>query len=211
MVFLPQKIFLVRHAQSEANEGRYFAGWRDSPLTQLGVLQARALRKRLKHECIGKAFCSDLGRAKKTLELTGLDCATIFSSSLREKNYGELEGVKWSAALDEHHINPFLRAPGGESAADVQKRVWSFFEEKVFPSREKKVLVVSHHTPLVSFACRLLEMSLKNLRRLSLGNAGLCLLSREEGLWRIKLWNSLSYLGQKSDFPLIPEKDWRHW
>ena len=50
-------IFLVRHGEAESNVGEYFGGWLDVPLTPLGRRQAGALRKRLAHEKIGRAFC----------------------------------------------------------------------------------------------------------------------------------------------------------
>lgn len=192
-----KEIFLVRHAQSEANKEGYFAGWSDSPLTELGIKQAIQLRKRLAKEGIGEAFCSDLGRAIQTLELIGLKLPTTYSPLLREKNYGKLEGMKWSKKFEEHHLKPFLKAPGGESTQDVQKRVWTFFQEKVFTSKKEKVLVVSHHNALVSFACTLLKIPLKEWRRLRLGNASLSIFEKEEEIWRLKLWNSLSYLGKE--------------
>ena len=93
---MAKKIFLVRHGEAESNTGNFFGGWMDVPLTALGRQQAALLSKRLAHEGIGRAYCSDLLRARQTLEEIGLDCPAEYSKELREKSYGELEGVCWT-------------------------------------------------------------------------------------------------------------------
>lgn len=199
-------IFLVRHGEAESNALKYFAGWQDSPLTPLGRRQALLLRKRLSHESIGRAFCSDLSRARGTLAALALHCPVEFSPLLREKNYGELEGVRWGDDEErwaEHHKDPYLCAPGGESIALMQARVAGFFERSVFPARESAVLVVSHHGPLVGLACQVLGMPLGKWRALRMGNCGLSILTAENGIWRLKLWNSLSQSGLESFAPLF--------
>lgn len=202
-----KQIFLVRHAESESNIERYFAGWLDSPLTELGLAQARALSRRLLKENIGQIFCSSSKRAMDTLDVIGLKAPVLYSQELREKNYGELEGKAWTEVPDaeEHHLNPFLRAPGGESGEDVQKRVVSFFSKTILPCKAEKVLLVSHHGPLVTLTCHILGIPLDRWRGLRFGNAGLSLLVKEEGIWRLKLWNSLSGLGLISDTPIIQD------
>jgi broad specificity phosphatase PhoE len=203
-------IFIVRHGEAESNVKKYFDGWGNSPLTALGKEQAQVLRKRLSKEGIGKAFCSDSRRARETLEQLSLGCPSVFAEALRERNYGKLEGVEWGKDEKRYmpfHTDPYRRAPGGESPADVQKRVWKYFEEHIFPAKEEKVLVVSHHGPIVTFACKLLGMPLKNWRILRLGNCGLCILTYENGLWRLKLWNSLSHYGLLNFKPLLSEEE----
>jgi broad specificity phosphatase PhoE len=200
-----EQIFLVRHAEAESNAKRYFAGWLDSPLTELGKAQALALSKRLPREKVDKIFCSTSQRARDTLDLIGLKAPVVYSPNLREKNYGKLEGTKWGGVegSEVYHMDPFVRAPGGESTQEVQKRVVSFFEKEIFPLKEKKVLVVSHHGALITFSCHMLGIPINRWRGLRLGNGGLSLFVKEEGIWRLKLWNSLSSLGLLNDGPLL--------
>jgi 2,3-bisphosphoglycerate-dependent phosphoglycerate mutase len=199
-------VFIVRHGEAESNAQKYFAGFSDSPLTRLGQQQAQVLRKRIAHEKIGRAFCSDLSRARGTLEALSLGCPQVFTPELREKNYGELEGLAWGKEEEKfaaHHSDPHLRAPGGESYEDVQTRVVAYFEKSIFPSKEREVLVVSHHGPSILLACHVLQIPLQNWRTLRLGNCGLSIFTREEGKWRLKLWNSLSHFGLESFSPLF--------
>ena len=199
-------IFLVRHAEAESNAKSYYGGWTDSPLTALGLKQAASLKKRLNHEPIGRVFCSDSKRARDTLELLELKCPVVFSKELRERNYGKLEGTNYEddPQKEAHHNDPFAKAPGeGESAVEVQRRVWDFFQKRVFTAKEENVLVITHHGPLVTFACKFLGMSLHRWRAFKVGNASLSIIVKEEGLWRITLWNSLSLLGLQSYKPLF--------
>ena len=96
-----------------------------------------------------------------------------------------------------------VRAPNGENNEDVEKRVMDYFNRKIFGAKEEKVLIVSHHGPIVLLGCDILGMPMKNWRRLRLGNCGLCIITREGTDWRVKLWNSLSHFGLESYRPLL--------
>lgn len=197
---MPSEIFLLRHGESNANKGNTFGGWSDTPLTLLGVEQAKALSRRLGKEGIGIAYCSDLLRTRQTVEYAGLGCEVVYSPALRERNYGKLEGKPWDSIPnpERYHLDPYLRPPGGETPAEVQERVSSYFENTIAKGTHEKALVISHHGPLVLLAMRLLGMPLDKWRTLALGNAGLSILGWEEGIWRLRLWNSLSSLGLRS-------------
>jgi len=197
---MPTEIFLLRHGESDANKGNTFGGWSDTPLTALGMEQAKALSRRLGKEGISIAYCSDLLRTRQTAEYAGLGCEVVYSQELRERNYGKLEGKPWDSIPDpeKYHLDPYLRPPGGETPAEVQERVSGYFENTIAKDKHAKVLVISHHGPLVLLAMRLLGMPLNKWRTLALGNAGLSILGWEEGIWRLRLWNSLSSLGLRS-------------
>jgi len=199
----------VRHGEAESNAGNFFGGWLDVPLTALGARQAALLKKRFAREGIGRAYCSDLLRARQTLEQIGLGCPVEYARGLREKSYGELEGVSWAGQekkYEKYHLDAFARAPEGENSRDVQRRVVSYFTKKVLNAKEDKVLVVSHHGPIVLFACHVLKMPISQWRTLRLGNCGLCIFSKEGKMWRMTLWNSLSYYGLESFSPLLKKE-----
>jgi broad specificity phosphatase PhoE len=203
---MAKKIFLVRHGEADSNAGGFFAGWKDVSLTPLGQQQASLLSRRLLHEPIGRAYCSDLLRARQTLDAISLVCPKEYSPALREKNYGELEGVKWEdneKKYEKYHLDSSARAPGGENNEDVQRRVCEYFEKHIINSAEETVLVVSHHGPLVLFSCSMLGMPVSNWRRLRLGNCGLSIFSKEGKTWRLTLWNSLSQSGLENFRPIL--------
>jgi broad specificity phosphatase PhoE len=203
---MAETVFIVRHGEAESNRDKYFAGWRDTKLTRLGMDQAALLSRRLVHERIGKAFCSDSLRARQTLENIGLTCPVAYSEALRETNYGKMEGVAWGEdedKYDRYHLDPSARGEGGENAFDVQKRAVAYFEKNVLDAPEEKVLVVSHHNTIICVACHLLGLPLSNWRRLRVGNCGLSIFTKEDDIWRLKLWNSLSHYGLENFRPLL--------
>ena len=114
--------------------------------------------------------------------------------------------MKWEEnekKYEKYHLDSSARAPGGENNEDVQRRVCGYFEKTIINSSEDQVLVVSHHGPLVLFACQMLGMPVSNWRRLRLGNCGLSIFSKEGKTWRMTLWNSLSHYGLENFRPLL--------
>lgn len=199
---------LLRHAEAESNSGKFFAGWTDAQLTEFGMAQAVLLKKRLSHETFDHVYCSDLSRAKDTLALSGVKSAVTFARQLREKNYGKLEGVNWEQHPEFYadHLDPFKKAPSGESAEDVQSRVVEYFEKTICAQKHSHILIVSHHGPLMLLSCYLLGIPLSNWRALRMGNAGLSRFDYEEGRFRLTLWNSLSHLGMRTNKTLLPKE-----
>ncbi|MGH6958569.1 MAG: histidine phosphatase family protein [Caulobacteraceae bacterium] len=129
-------IFLLRHGQTEFNSQDRVQGRIDSPLTALGVAQARAMGERLKAIADSEGGrweieTSPLGRARQTAgivaEAMGLPAPTI-DARLAEVSYGDLEGLTVSEARA--HAPQFAtgdsifgRAPGGETYAALAARV----------------------------------------------------------------------------------------
>jgi|SRR3989344_1595536 len=66
------KLIIVRHAESIANSKKISQAnrdeWADTPLTEKGLIQAKAVAKRLKDEDIEIIYCSTLKRAKETAQ-----------------------------------------------------------------------------------------------------------------------------------------------
>ncbi|HOV13114.1 MAG TPA: histidine phosphatase family protein, partial [Spirochaetota bacterium] len=60
------KIYLVRHGETDWNVKKLMQGWKDSPLTERGVENAKKLSNRLKYLDFQYIFCSPANRALKT-------------------------------------------------------------------------------------------------------------------------------------------------
>lgn len=130
--------------------------------------QAKALAAVLAPVQLKAILCSDLKRAVMTAEALcepqcGLRPPKVFSSLLREQNYGSGEGNRWDSprnpglTLDEHFekgIYPALRGrlerfPGGESLDDLAKRARQALNQLLLPyiweeSDEAHMVIVSH-------------------------------------------------------------------
>ena len=66
-----QKLYLVRHGQSEWNYQKKVQGQQDTILTEQGRIQAKKLGHRLKKENIDAIYSSDLKRAYETANIIG--------------------------------------------------------------------------------------------------------------------------------------------
>lgn len=124
---MPTWIF-VRHGQSVANAEGWLAGHLDTPLTPLGVEQARALHVRLRTTDFDRCVSSDLVRAVDTAAavLQGRALPWLRVRALRERDAGAWERRR-VAELERDGDLPVLHAfdgrpPGGESLRDVATR-----------------------------------------------------------------------------------------
>jgi len=95
------QIYFLRHGQSMANHAGSIVGWTDSKLSVKGREQSHQLFRAF-HTHIS-AFTaihsSDLSRCKDTLNLAlGFPSRPIlYSRSLREMNFGDMEGVHFDS------------------------------------------------------------------------------------------------------------------
>ena len=151
----PATTFLViRHAESVANAGGYFGSQSDSPLTELGWTQARALAMALQHASINAIYSSDLSRARCTVELLASHHGRVIHETplLRERDMGELTGKSFDearATLPELWArlvarDPTAKPPGGETQADLGARVERFLSGLLERHLGQVVVIASH-------------------------------------------------------------------
>jgi 2,3-bisphosphoglycerate-dependent phosphoglycerate mutase len=110
---------IIRHGQSEANRQNIFTGWRDSPLSEQGISEARASGKLLKQEGFhfDIAFTSLQSRAIKTLWLVLEEMDLMWIPvrkhwQLNERHYGALQGKNKIEAVEkfgEAQVNKWRR------------------------------------------------------------------------------------------------------
>jgi broad specificity phosphatase PhoE len=81
---------LLRHGESISNRERWLAGSIDTPLTELGRSQARAVGVALAETRLVRAVCSSLSRARVTAELVlqGRDVPMTLHDALQERAMG---------------------------------------------------------------------------------------------------------------------------
>lgn len=130
------ELWLIRHGESTWNRENRIQGQSDPPLSDLGILQAKALARRLARYTFDAAFSSDLQRAYHTAQLalpaTELRC----DARLREIHFGVLEGKIWEGLegdegriLESWREDPYHnRLPGGESYRDLAARMAEWIE-----------------------------------------------------------------------------------
>ena len=140
------RIIFETHSTSTDNEAGMASGHNDPDLSPLGEQQAAELGERRAAEEIVAVYCSDLRRARRTAEIAfaGRGVPVVADTRLRECNFGELNGAPRDRvhALSAQHVTaPF---PGGESYADVVRRVESFLDDALGQHASETVRVIAH-------------------------------------------------------------------
>ena len=165
------KLVLLRHGQSQWNLENRFTGWKDVPLTEQGIREARKAGVLIKKNNIkfDKVFSSNLERANRTAELAikEANITELFENdkllfvkdkNLNERDYGDLVGLNKSETAnkfgkDQVHIwrrSYDTPPPNGESLKDVVDRVSPYFSEKIEPLllKGKNIIIVAHGNSL---------------------------------------------------------------
>lgn len=144
-------IYLTRHGQTLFNLQHKIQGFCDSPLTELGINQAKIANEYFIREGIKleEAHSSTSERAVDTLEiLTELPFKT--HKKLKEWNFGTFEG-------EGEHLNPplpyndFFVQFGGEDQLEVEKRLNEAITKIATESSNEQILIVSHGGAIANF------------------------------------------------------------
>lgn len=157
-------VLLVRHGQSVGNVQQLFCGYDDTPLTDIGIAQAKALGARLATTTIHAAYASDLSRAADTARyaLNGREMSVGLDQRLREMHYGDWEGLSGTVIRerDPDLLREFFRgnlpAPGGETIVQVRERTVAAVREIVTTHQDATVLVASHGNAIMALIAELL-------------------------------------------------------
>ena len=165
------KLVLLRHGQSKWNLENKFTGWKDIPLTEKGINEAKNAGYLIKKNNIkfDKIFSSVLQRANKTAEIAMKEAEMkhLFNNnqlnytkdqSLNERDYGDLVGLNKAETADKfgkEQVHIWRRSydispPNGESLKDVVNRVSPYFESNISPLivDEKNILIAAHGNSL---------------------------------------------------------------
>lgn len=112
-------LVIIRHGQSEANKSNIFTGWRDSPLSEKGIGEARAAGRIMRKDGFkfDIAFTSLQSRAIKTLwlvleEMDLMWIPVVKDWRLNERHYGALQGKDKVQAVEkfgEHQVHQWRR------------------------------------------------------------------------------------------------------
>ena len=171
------KLVLLRHGQSQWNLENRFTGWRDVPLTEKGISEAKNAGNLIKKNKIkiDKIFSSILERANKTAEIAIKSAEMnafikndkfIYTKdkSLNERDYGDLVGLNKTETAEKfgkEQVHIWRRSydtapPNGESLKDVVERVSPYFLEQIEPLlvKGKNILIAAHGNSLRAIMIR---------------------------------------------------------
>lgn len=160
-------LYIIRHAESEANKKRILASRLPYPLTKAGKSDADLIASELKEiTTIQRIITSPLIRAVETAD----SFKEIFSikpeidDRISEQELGSYSGMNYDEVKIQpgYEINPLKRwnwVPdgGGESYAMIAERITAFFSSLERNQLDNNILIVTH---AVSF--RLIKAILEN-------------------------------------------------
>jgi 2,3-bisphosphoglycerate-dependent phosphoglycerate mutase len=152
-VALGTRILLARHAETSAPD-RFHGAESDIDLSARGHSQAEQLGRWLKDADPKALYCSAMRRAVDTAAPIGRICELepVVIAALHERKIGPLSGVSreegWAtyAETKQRWIAGDLEVahPGGESYADIRRRVGPILEGLAARHRGETIVVVAH-------------------------------------------------------------------
>ncbi len=181
------KLILVRHGQSEYNARGLWCGFVDSPLTAVGLDEARAAGEAITDLKIDTVFVSDLTRSQQTwsemAKVLGNDVQPIIAPEIKERDYGDLAGQNKWELKDKYGEEQWMKwrrswdevIPGGESLKDVYARVVPFYEQTVLPllKRGQTVILSAHGNSLRALVKYLDCISDQDVEKLEIATGGI--------------------------------------
>lgn len=203
------RLYLVRHAQSEANVQRILnTAMPGPPLTDLGHEQAHALAERLRDEPVAAVYASEATRAQQTAAplAAGLSVDVQVVAGIQEVYVGDLEDRGDEEAIETYFkvVHPWTQGdlsvsmPGGESGRQVHDRFTTAIGDlraKHAGQHDDQVIVVVSHGGVIRLGAEWVsdnvtpEVADKGL----LPNTGIVRLDAlPDGGWRCVEWAGMS-------------------
>jgi broad specificity phosphatase PhoE len=170
------KLILVRHGETELNKAGLIQGVNEASLNTTGIAQAAAVARALVGDLPIQLYTSPLRRALDTAAVISTALKVPFTplKGLEEANAGELEGLTGQEMRQRYpefarrwaEDSALAQMPGGESLLQVQQRAWPVIAELAQKHPDEAVVVVTHNFTIQAIVCRVLDMPLRNSRRL---------------------------------------------
>lgn len=185
-----QKIYLVRHGETEWSLSGQHTGITDIPLTENGRRMAKLFKPLSAKVNFALVLTSPLERARMTCELAGLGGQAEVDPNLMEWNYGEYEGL----TTEQIHVKSpdwmIFRdgCPGGENPKQVGDRA----DQVIAKARavEGDVALFAHGHILRVLAARWLGFPAEAGCHFMLDTGTLSVLSYYRGSPAVKRWNA---------------------
>jgi probable phosphoglycerate mutase len=199
------RVIIVRHGQTHWNLKLIRQGHLDSPLTDRGIAQAKALGQRLAQENFAALYSSDLGRAVQTAEMIGTVSghSVLTDARLRERNLGVFQGLgreeierRFPEEYRLHRsLGPDYVIPSGESVLQQVERNLGCLSEIAATHYSGTVVVVTHGGVLSGLFRHTFSIPFTAPRRFEFMNASLNVFNYEDGAWFLQTWGDVSHLG----------------
>ncbi len=203
------RIILVRHGETMWNrEGRIQGYHANSPLSDTGHAQARAVAERLAAEGVDALYSSDSGRTLQTSEPIGAATGLAINrdTGVRERNYGIFEGHTFAEVekvfpeeFEKYRArDPHFAIEGGESAIQFRDRIVAAFSDIARRHPGGRPVVVTHGGVIGSLYRVALELPLDAPRVYTTKNASVNRFKFDSERWVLEVWGDVSHLDEGS-------------
>lgn len=139
------KLYMMRHGQTLFNVLRRKQGWCDSPLTELGIEQAKGAGRWFSERGItfDHVYSSTSERCCDTTELVVPGVSYERVKGLKEWNFGKFEGITEDLNIQVPYGDFYVQF-GGEEELEFRDRVVSTLIDLMRRPGHKSVLAMSH-------------------------------------------------------------------
>ncbi len=199
------EFWIVRHGETLFNQQGRIQGQCDSPLSEKGRDQIKALAQRLKAGTYPDLIISsDLGRTKETTAIitSAINRPVVWDARWREVSFGVAEGLTWDQLAAQfpdiaerwrQHDWDVL-VPGGESRRAVLRRLEDALLDHLKHYQGQRVMVVTHGAVLANLFCWVHNLvdrgkpAVKNL------NGSLNIIVHGQQGWWMRTWGDTAHL-----------------
>ena len=183
------RIFLLRHAQSVANDKGFLAGRMDGvTLSKKGLNQREQLNQRLAGAKFDQVISSPIQRCLETIAEFNSNPEIV--EDFQEVHYGDWTGKKFSSlnrnkAWREIHSHPAsVRFPSGETLPEVQTRALAGLDKHI-AKKSKNVLIATHGDVVRALVLHALGSHLNNIEKIDIDNASISILEKDGPSYRV--------------------------
>ena len=198
------EIYLIRHGETDYNKRRIIQGSGiDSSLNDTGRAQGNAFYEAYKSTGFQTVITSKLKRTHQTA--AGFIDAKLpweQQEDINEMNWGIYEGqpgtpemkAKYREMIEHwNQDNLDWRLEGGESAADLSKRI-SRFLEHLKTRKENRILVCTHGRAMRGIITLMKGQHLREMENVAHANTGLYKVRLEGGKFEVLVENDTAHL-----------------
>jgi broad specificity phosphatase PhoE len=211
-----QRIYLVRHGETDYNVSGRWQGDLDIPLNRVGKEQAKLVGEVFLTLSIGAMYSSDLSRAYETAQTIAktIGYAHIYTDQrLRELNLGIFQGLTRQEIMETYPLehtywqndDNYAVPKGGESRIQVQKRIHAFWQEMTTKETAENVVVVSHGGTIRWLLNRVFAPDMLIGKHFE--NTSITTVECHDGVWTLGRVGDISHLDNR---PVVGDKKWNN-
>jgi probable phosphoglycerate mutase len=199
------KLIIIRHGETLWNVKGKKQGQLDSPLTSLGIKQAKALAQRLTQESFTSLYTSDLGRASETARYIAArtNHEVFLERGLRERNFGIFQGLtdeqiknEYPAEYSSHLADKVdYVIPDGESLRQFYARGTVCLESLTARHAGQTITIVTHGGVIDGWFRFIFNLPLETPRKAKLWNASInCIVHENAVGWTLHTWGDVNHV-----------------